>query len=208
LRGICILAAVALALGAAVERRARVGQAQLNRDLRLQMDQMHNPLAEDQRLSAMAAQVESAPPRPRELLQAEAGSDEQSKELTRLRNEVDALQQQHRELERLRADTVQVLNNGLKSRNTSRTANDSNAAGSPGFEILSASYGTANTNMDVAAELQDRVRGNRLKAVASNNIKGDPDFGQVKYLTVVYRVGGVIQTNEFREGDVVILPNE
>jgi hypothetical protein len=60
--------------------------------------------------------------------------------------------------------------------------------------------------MDVVAELQDRVRGNRLKAVASNNIKGDPEFGQVKHLTVVYRVGGVLRTNEFREGDVVVLP--
>jgi hypothetical protein len=43
-------------------------------------------------------------------------------------------------------------------------------------------------------------------AVASNNIKGDPEFGQVKHLTVVYRVGGVLRTNEFREGDVVVLP--
>jgi len=47
-----------------------------------------------------------------------------------------------------------------------------------------------------------------LKAIASNNLKGDPEFGQTKHLTVVYRFGGVTMTNEFREGDVVVLPNE
>jgi len=62
--------------------------------------------------------------------------------------------------------------------------------------------------MDVAAELRERIRGDELKAVASNNIKGDPEFGQVKHLTVVYRLAGVTRTNEFREGDLVILPGQ
>ncbi len=62
--------------------------------------------------------------------------------------------------------------------------------------------------MDVAAELSERVRADGLKAVASNNIKGDPDFGHVKRLTIVYRFGGLTRTNEFKEGEVVMLPGE
>ena len=40
------------------------------------------------------------------------------------------------------------------------------------------------------------------------HIWADPEFGQVKPLTVVYRFGGVTMTNEFREGDFVVLPKE
>ncbi len=74
------------------------------------------------------------------------------------------------------------------------------------FELLRAEYGTTRTNLDVTQELADRIRGDRLKAVASNNLRGDPEFGQVKNLTVIYRVSGVTRTNRYREGDVVILP--
>jgi hypothetical protein len=62
--------------------------------------------------------------------------------------------------------------------------------------------------MDVAAELRERIRGDGLKAVASNNIKGDPEFGQVKHLTIEYSFAGVTLTNEFREGDLVVIPGE
>lgn len=62
--------------------------------------------------------------------------------------------------------------------------------------------------MDVTDALSERIRGDGLKAVASNNLNGDPEFGQVKHLTVVYQFGGVTRTNEFREGDLVILPSE
>jgi hypothetical protein len=206
-RFICILVAAGLALGAAVEHRTRVRQTEDNRALRQKLSQMDRLLAENQRLSNLVAQGDKAPAG--ELPETETGSNEQSGELVRLRNEVGALQQQYQELQKLRADTRHVrADNDNKRRNAGQVANTGNASDTPDFEILSANYWTANTNMDVAAELQDRVRGSRLKAVASNNIKGDPDFGQVKHLTVVYRVGGVIRTNEFREGDVVILPQE
>jgi hypothetical protein len=76
------------------------------------------------------------------------------------------------------------------------------------FEIVKAEYGTARTNLDVTDELAERIRGERLKAVASNNLKGDPDFGQVKQLTVIYRFGGVTRTNQFREGALISLPVE
>ena len=74
------------------------------------------------------------------------------------------------------------------------------------FDVLSAQYWTDKTNLDVAAELRERIRGDSLKAVANNNIKGDPDFGEVKHLTVVYRYGSTLFTNEFREGEFVVLP--
>jgi hypothetical protein len=60
----------------------------------------------------------------------------------------------------------------------------------------------------VTEELRGRILDERLKAIASNNIKGDPEFGQVKHLTLVYRLAGVTRTNEFREGDLVILPGQ
>jgi hypothetical protein len=74
------------------------------------------------------------------------------------------------------------------------------------LELLAANYWTDKTNLDVTEELRDGIRGDSVKAIAGNNLKGDPEFGQVKHLTVVYRVGGVIMTNEFRDGDLVILP--
>ena len=85
-----------------------------------------------------------------------------------------------------------------------------NAAAADGsqFEILEAGYLTDRTNLDVASELRERIRNGSLKAIASNNIKGDPDYGQGKRLKVVYRFGGVTMTNEFREGEVVVLPSQ
>ena len=44
--------------------------------------------------------------------------------------------------------------------------------------------------------------------IASNRLAGDPDFGHVKDLTVVYRFGGVVQTNQFRGKGNVVLPPE
>src|SRR5204862_1013579 len=98
----------------------------------------------------------------------------------------------------------------LKTKNINQPANGHGATTANGsqFELLRANYWTDKTNLDVAAELRERIRGDSLKAIASNNLKGDPDFGQVKHLTVVYRFGGVTMTNEFREGDFVVLPKE
>ena len=98
----------------------------------------------------------------------------------------------------------------LKTRNVNEAANSQSTTTANGsrFELLRADYWTDNTNLDVAAELRERIRGDSLKAIAGNSLKGDPDFGQVKHLTVVYRFGGVTMTNEFREGDFVVLPKE
>ena len=131
-------------------------------------------------------------------------------ELLRLRAQVTGLLQQHQQVEALRDDTRQTrlaLEERKKEDRAARRA-ATNPGGSPQLEIVKAEYWTDHQKMDVTDELQDRIRGDSLKAVASNNLKGDPEFGQVKHLTIEYRFGGVTRTNEFREGDLVVLPSQ
>jgi hypothetical protein len=131
--------------------------------------------------------------------------------LVRLRGEVETLRQQSKEIETLRANTAEVRATAeTAARNLDQAANSRGTTTANGsqLEVLRADYWTENTNLDVAAELRERIRGDSLKAIASNNLKGDPDFGQTKHLTVVYRFGGMTMTNEFREGDFVVLPKE
>jgi len=129
--------------------------------------------------------------------------------LVRLGGELDALREKCQEIESLRETPESALGNS-NSINARATGPEGNRGegGMNGtqFELLRAEYGTTRTNLDVTQELADRIRGDRLKAVASNNLRGDPEFGQVKNLTVIYRVSGVTRTNRYREGDVVILP--
>ncbi len=210
---LCAVAAAGLAVCLTFERRARVKLDRENENLRRQLSQMESVVAENQRLSNLFAQVNASASRPHEREEGPTAPDQQAKELVRLRGEVETLRQQNREIETLLANTRQLRaarENGLNPQDAGRAANSYNgaAANGPQLEILRAEYWTEKTNMDVAAELRDRIRGDSLKAIASNNLKGDPDFGQVKRLTVVYRFGGVTATNEFREGDYVVLPQE
>ena len=154
--------------------------------------------------------------------EAPSGTDKRSKELVRLRGEVEVLRQQSKEIETLREDTRQVR----AAQNTGPVAQSAGQAAtmSPGattadgsqFEILKAEYWTENARMDVTGELAAKLRNEALNATAtnapktsaSNDLKGDPDLGHTKTLTVVYQVGGVTMTNEFREGQPVILPGQ
>jgi hypothetical protein len=125
---------------------------------------------------------------------------------------VEALRQQSKEIEMLREDTRQARaaqKNGPVSQSAGQAATISPGIptnGSP-FQILRAEYWTENATIDVTGELTEKLRGG-LQAVANNDLKGDPDLGHTKNLTVVYQVGGVTLTNEFREGQPVILPGE
>jgi hypothetical protein len=129
-------------------------------------------------------------------------------ELLRLRSEIAGLFQQHQQMEQLREDTRQTFAALESRRKEDRMARRAANGIVSQLEVIKAEYWTDHTRMDVTEELQDRIRGDKLKAMASNNIKGDPEFGQVKHLTIQYRFGGVTRTNEFREGDVVVLPAE
>jgi hypothetical protein len=195
------------------ERQACLNLDAQNDDLRRQLSKMAEINAENQRLSNLLAEANARRPDPNGTTGTNVASDERLKELARLRSEVEALHQKSRDIESLRADTRatrDALEEARQARRAERMASRKTpgvANGAP-LEILKADYGTDSTNMDVSAELSDRIRGGSLKIIASNQLAGDPDFGHVKSLTVVYRFGGAIQTNQFREGDVVILPPE
>ncbi len=75
-----------------------------------------------------------------------------------------------------------------------------------GLEIIKAEYWTDKARFDVAPELRQAIVNNRLEITASNAIKGDPDKGTKKRLTIEYRFAGVEVTKEFREGEMVSIP--
>jgi hypothetical protein len=208
----CLGAMAALAVCLSVEHRASLRLGEENSALRRQLSQMDEAVVENQRLSDLVARMNASPSRANKLVDTSSVADERVKELVRLRDELEALRQQGKEMEVLRADTRQVRaqESALSKAHRAQEVTDHNAtAGNAAqLEIVRAEYWTDRTNMDVATELTERIRGGRLRAIASNNIKGDPDFGQVKRLTVVYRFGGTTVTNEFREGDYVVLPPE
>jgi hypothetical protein len=210
---VCILAAVGLAVCLMHERRVCLNLDAQNDDLRRQLSKMAEINAKNQRLSNLLAEANARRPDPNGTTGTNVATEERLKELARLRSEVEALHQKNREIESLRADT-RATSNALQEAHQARRAgrmasrNNPGAANGAPLEILEADYGSDRTNMDVSAELSDRIRGGSLKIIASNQMAGDPDFGHVKSLTVVYRFGGAIQTNQFREGDFVILPPE
>lgn len=194
-----------------VERRACAKLAQENQSWRQQLGQLERLQADNQRLSNLVTRTVAAPATTKPTGEALPAIEPRGQELVRLRSEVEALHRQNQELETLRADTrqAQAAQAGARhSQGANSAASSSGSSSGAPFEILQAQYGTEETNWDVADELRDRIRGDQLKALASNKIKGDPHFGKVKRLSIVYRFGGVTLTNEFREGDVVILPKE
>jgi hypothetical protein len=203
--------AMALAVYVALERRTSLKLSDENNGLRQRLSEMEQLVAENQRLSNLVAEANGSPSPPNRAVEASLATDEPVKDLVRLRSEVKALQQQNEEIQQLQANTREIrasAENALKATAVNTAAGSATSAGGSGFELLRADYSTATTNLDVTAELRQRIRGDSLKAIASNNLKGDPEFGQTKYLTIVYRVGGVTMTNQFREGDFVVLPRE
>ena len=203
-----LLVVAGLAMGVAGERQACRKLAAQNEALRRQLLQLASLAAENQQLSNLVAQESQAGGAPGKPGAAEGRTEE----LAQLRRQVAGFQQQSNAAAQLRADTEATRKTLEATRREHRAQLASrsrlaNASGSP-LEILAASYGTERTNLDVTAGLGDRVRHGVLRMVANNEVAGDPDFGHVKALTVVYRFGGVTQTNEFREGEVVLLPPE
>ncbi|HWV98803.1 MAG TPA: hypothetical protein VNZ64_03820 [Candidatus Acidoferrum sp.] len=196
----------AIAVWLLLERRACAQIHEENTVLLRRLNEATEKLAENQRLPERTAPAtDNLSDAGAPLATSPAGADE---ELLRLRSEIAGLLQQHQQTESLLEDTRQTraaLENRRKEDRAARRAANGNVSQ---LEIIKAEYWTDHTRMDVTGELQDRIRGDSLKAMASNNIKGDPEFGQTKHLTIEYRFGGVTRTNEFREGDVIVLPAE
>lgn len=76
----------------------------------------------------------------------------------------------------------------------------------PILEIITATYGTEQVNLDVTEELKQKIVNNKLEIVASNSIKGDPAKGTIKKLTIKYVFGGKTMTKEFVERTKAIIP--
>ena len=207
------LAAVGLAVCLVLQRQARLKLDVENDVLRGRLSKMGDITAENRRLSNLLSQANARSQRPTETTSTNVVTDEAREELARLRSQVKALDRQSNQLEKLRGDTLATraaLEQAYSANRTNRLISHNNppAANGASFEILEASYGTDHTNLDVSAALNDRIRNGGLKMVANNNLAGDPDYGNVKSLTVVYRFGGTVLTNQFREGDIVVLPTE
>ena len=169
--------------------------------------------AENERLTNLVAQKNCPPSLSGERLKAQSLPDERLNELLRLRGEVGVRRQQSKELETLRNENRQAraaLDRSLKASNPGPAGiADREIALPPSqLQILKAEYWTEKTRLDVAEELRRRIMGDKLEAIASNELKGDPEFGTVKKLTVEYRFNGVTVTNEFTEGERIAIPPE
>ena len=74
------------------------------------------------------------------------------------------------------------------------------------FDIIKAVYWTSKASLDVTEELRNKIVGNKLNAMASNRIKGDPEPLTRKKLTIEYRFEGNTVTKEFTEGERILIP--
>jgi DNA repair exonuclease SbcCD ATPase subunit len=193
------LAAGSLAVCLVLEWQAVLRLTSENEALRRQLDALPALLADHQQSSNRLAHANTT------------ATESQAVELARLRRDVEDLRQTTNEIATLRADTRttrESLKEAQKTQLASRAqavAQQAAATNAP-FQILAASYGSDRTNVDVLAELLDRMRGDTLKMKANIRSIDDPDPGQKKLLTIVYQSDGVVMTNQFHEGEVVILP--
>jgi hypothetical protein len=207
-----IFAVAGLAIGLAFECQACQKLDAENAALRRQLGKIGELTAENQRLSNLLAQANAPRGTANGATRTNGAPDGRLAELARLRSQMEARRQQSNEVTSLRGDTRatrDALEDARQALHASRVASRRNhpgaADGGP-LAILEADYGTERTNREISAELNDRIRGGSLKTIADNGLAGDPDFGHVKNLTVVYRFGGTLMTNQFQEGDMIILP--
>ena len=106
--GACVAAVIGLAIWLAVEHQARLKLGEEHKALEQQLKQMAGLVAENAQLSNLVAQANSAP----------SLSDDQSRELLRLRGEAGLLRQQSQELETTRKENRQAraaLESSLKN---------------------------------------------------------------------------------------------
>jgi len=142
-------------------------------------------------------------------------TEDQTRELIQLRNEVSGFRRQTNEIEALRREVYQARaalesSAGAQNQNPGErlTAVKDPASNSLRLEVLEANYWTPNKSINVTKQVQDRVLGDKLELIAGNDLRGDPEFGETKTLTVVYKFDGVTMTNEVREGGLILIPPE
>jgi hypothetical protein len=201
---VCVLASAFLVWAIFHDRQLAVALARDNAELRNQLNQSPG--------DATNAQIEPNNTRAQNKLSENLPSpaladstDNSRSELERLRAAVEGLRGQTNEITALRTETRRLR---AALRNSGTVPASGASDGAPWIEIVEAKYGTDSTNIDVSAELNARIRGDSLKAVASNNLKGDPEFGKSKRLTLIYRLGGATFTNAFNEGDIIVIQRD
>ena len=112
---VSIAAVAGLAVCAAFEHQRRAGMGQEHQALEQQLEEMDRLANSNEQLSNLVAQANSAP----------SLTDDQSRELLRLRGQVGVLRLQARELETAREENRQArgaLESSLKNQNTARPA--------------------------------------------------------------------------------------
>lgn len=87
-----------------------------------------------------------------------------------------------------------------------KRAKDKTTTKEPMLEIIKAEYWTKKNRLDVTEELRRMIANNKLETIASNAIKGDPDKGKGKNLTIKYKFSGITVTKEYKERDKVSIP--
>src|SRR5712671_3789613 len=159
---IWILAAAGLTVCLTLERQSSLKLERENYGLRQRLSQMDKLAAENQCLSNLVAEANGLSVRTSRPAEVSLAADEPAQELVRLRGEVEALRQQSKEIETLRANTREVratAETALKTKNANQAANNQSTTPANGsqLELLRADYGTERTNLDVAAELRERI---------------------------------------------------
>jgi TolA-binding protein len=185
------------------EHQARHEQGQEITALRQQLNQMTEVVVENGGMSNLVTQAR----------QLQIQNEDQARDLVQLRYDMRVLRQQTNEIEALRGEVFQVrtgIEGGAKAQNLGQKATVDKEAGlnSSRLEVLEAYYWTQNKAIDVTKELKKRILDDKLEVIARNDISSDPEFGQVKTLTVIYRFDGVTMTNEVREGELLVLPEK
>ncbi len=75
-----------------------------------------------------------------------------------------------------------------------------------GLRILDAKYGKDNSWVDITNELNSFIKDNKIKIVISNNIAGDPYFGEIKKALIHYKYDGIENEVLIEENEVLELP--
>jgi len=76
----------------------------------------------------------------------------------------------------------------------------------PLLEILNATYGTEQKQLDVTDILRQMVIKNSLTVTASNKLAGDPHYGEGKKLIISYRIGQKNYKSEILEHETMTIP--
>jgi hypothetical protein len=211
-----ILCAVALlGLGGLlfIEHGRRLRLSEENNTLRRQFAQMSSVAAENERLAKEVAEAKVRQSLSEEGARPQHLTPDEHHQLLRLRGEVGVLRRQSNDVQTLLNENRQLrttLDEALAARRLSAGPGPARPVPTQPsrLEIVKAEYWTEKARMDVGAELMERIIGDKLEASAGNHIKGDPEFGKVKKLTVEYRFDGVNMTNQFTEGENMVLPPE